>query len=297
MILMLFISLSASAEIESSRLPIIDVHIHVYAEDVRWDLKIPNPANGTKMTATNEKAHMQATFDEMERYNIVKVVAGNNYDVVLRWIEAAPHKIIGSFAFDSPGDGNLDFVRAEHKAGRLKSIGEVGIQYQGLSPVNPEMEPWYYLAEELDLPIAIHMGLTRPGSVYDSNPNYRVSLGNPLLLEDVLIRHPKLRVNVMHAGWPMIDDMIALMWAHPQVYVDTGVISWALPRTEFHRYLRRLVDAGFGERIMFGSDQMVWPDSIGLAVKGIESANFLSEKQKRDIFYNNAVRFFHLGEK
>jgi hypothetical protein len=48
---------------------------------------------------------------------------------------------------------------------------------------------------------------------------------------------------------------------------------------------------------MFGSDQMVWPEAIGMAVQGIESAAFLSEEQKRDILYNNAVRFFRLSNK
>lgn len=64
----------------------------------------------------------------------------------------------------------------------------------------------------------------------------------------------------------------------------------------FHRYLEALIDAGFGERILFGSDQMIWPDAIGLAIEGIESASFLSEVQKRDIFYNNAARFLQLSE-
>ena len=97
----------------------------------------------------------------------------------------------------------------------------------------------------------------------------------------------------MHAGWPMLDQMIALVWAHPQVYVDTGVINWALPRKESHRYLLRLIDAGFGKRIMFGSDQMVWPEAIGMAIEGIKSAP-LTQEQKRDIFYNNAHKFFRL---
>jgi uncharacterized protein len=42
---------------------------------------------------------------------------------------------------------------------------------------------------------------------------------------------------------------------------------------------------------MFGSDQMVWPGAIDIAIEEIRSADFLSEEQKRDIFYNNAVRF------
>jgi predicted TIM-barrel fold metal-dependent hydrolase len=60
----------------------------------------------------------------------------------------------------------------------------------------------------------------------------------------------------------MIDDLLALMYAHPQVYVDTGVIIFTQPRPAFYRYLERIVEAGFGKRVMFGSDQMVWPGVI-----------------------------------
>ena len=53
---------------------------------------------------------------------------------------------------------------------------------------------------------------------------------------------------------------------------------------------------GFGKRLMFGSDQMVWPEAIGMAIEGVQSAGFLTEQQKRDILYNNAVRFFRLDQ-
>ncbi len=58
-----------------------------------------------------------------------------------------------------------------------------------------------------------------------------------------------------------------------------------------------MLEAGFGRRIMFGSDQMAWPEAIGMAIDGIESAEFLTEEQKRDIFYNNAARFLRLDKK
>ncbi|HEY8152058.1 MAG TPA: hypothetical protein VIK51_24350 [Vicinamibacteria bacterium] len=38
--------------------------------------------------------------------------------------------------------------------------------------------------------------------------------------------------------------------------MDVGMIDWTKPRKEFDRYLRGLVEAGYGKRIMFGSDQM-----------------------------------------
>jgi predicted TIM-barrel fold metal-dependent hydrolase len=58
-----------------------------------------------------------------------------------------------------------------------------------------------------------------------------------------------------------------------------------------------LVEAGLAKRLMFGSDQMEWPETIGLGIEALEAADFLSEDQKRDIFYNNAVRFLRLADR
>jgi predicted TIM-barrel fold metal-dependent hydrolase len=42
---------------------------------------------------------------------------------------------------------------------------------------------------------------------------------------------------------------------------------------------------------------MVWPKTIEVAIESIETADFLTFDQKRDIFYNNAARFLRLNEK
>jgi predicted TIM-barrel fold metal-dependent hydrolase len=158
------------------------------------------------------------------------------------------------------------------------------------------LEPVYALAEELDVPLALHLHPGPPGAPYPpfGMSKMRARNGRPLLLEEPLVRHPKLRLYVMHAGWPFLDEMKALLYAHPQVYLDLGVIAWSQPAPEFHRYLRGLVEAGYGKRIMFGSDQMVWPQTIDLAVAAVESADYMTAEQKDDIFYNNAVRFLRL---
>ena len=61
-----------------------------------------------------------------------------------------------------------------------------------------------------------------------------------------------------------------------------------------HNHLKALLDAGYGKRLMFGSDSQLWPEAIEMAIQGIESADFLSNAQKRDIFYNNVARFLRL---
>jgi predicted TIM-barrel fold metal-dependent hydrolase len=278
-------------------LPIIDVHMHCYNKDPRWDALVPNPISGRALTATSEKAHMLETVAEMKKYNVVKGMVSNYYDVALRWKAFDANRFMTGYSFDDPSTVDLDFLRREHAAGRLEVIGELALQGQGIAPNDPKLEPIFALAEELDIPVGLHLGLAPPNTPYLGSPKFRTSFGKPSLLEEVLVKHPKLRLYVMHAGYPYTEEMIALMYVYPQLYVDIAVINWIITKGEFYEHLRRLVQAGNGERIMFGSDQMVWTDAIGMAIENVNAAKFLSKKQKRNIFYNNAVRFFRLDKK
>lgn len=294
-------SATASAQVVSPPRRIIDVHLHVYTHDERFGSRLVLPTTGEPMVAAREAAdHRAATLAAMKRLNVVKaVVSGGDREAELHWKEIAPEQIIIGYQVGDPAKVDLALLRREHAAGRLQVIGEVGAQYEGIAPNDQRMEPLYSLAEELDVPIALHMHPGPPGAPYPpfSMTKIRAATGHPLLLEEVLVRHPKLRLYVMHAGWPFLDEMKALLYEHPQVYVDLGVIAWSQPRAEFHRFLRGLVEAGYGKRIMFGSDQMVWPDRIEKTVEAIEQSDFLTAQQKDDIFYNNATRFLRLDPK
>ena len=278
--------------------PIIDMHLHVYPIGSLGPAGAPNPVTGKPSPETDD-AMRREHLATLERYNIVlAVTSGCPFDLVRQWREAAPERIIGA-PYIAGGRGcwpTGDSLRQTHLAGELGVMGEFGLQYRGLSLSSPEAEPYLALAEELDVPVAVHTGRGPPGATYGCCPEFRAALGNPLLIEEALAQHPDLRVYIMHAGYPFIDETIALLHAHPQVYADVAVINWILPREEFHRYLRRLVQAGFLDRLMFGSDQMIWPDAIGDAIESIESAEFLSEAQQRDVFYNNAARFLRLSD-
>jgi uncharacterized protein len=63
---------------------------------------------------------------------------------------------------------------------------------------------------------------------------------------------------------------------------------------EVNRYIERIVDAGFGDRVMFGTDQMGWPKLMAYSISLIQNADYLTSQQKRDILYNNAARFLRL---
>ena len=230
----------------------------------------------------------------MDRYNVVLAATSGPLEYVRRYRQAAPQRILPGLNTAIADLGTPDSLRELIRKGEIAILGEIVPAVEGISPEDERLEPYFALAEELDIPVAFHVLSFQNVQLFPQN---RAALNDPLLLEKMLNRHPKLRVYVMHAGWPMLEEMIALMALYPQVYVDVAAINWVLPRKEFHRYLRGLVEAGYGKRIMFGSDAAMWPQVIGIGIEAIESAEFLSEAQKRDILYNNAARFLRLDEK
>jgi hypothetical protein len=103
----------------------------------------------------------------------------------------------------------------------------------------------------------------------------------------------------MHAGLPIFpDETFGMLSMFPDLYVDISAWSWISDYTSesLKDFLVKAMRYGFGDRIMFGSDEMVWPGAIGLSIDYINNADFLTEKQKRDILYNNAARFLRLSD-
>jgi len=267
-------------------LPIIDMHMHA------WELTSGESETVMGLCSPDSpEEYLRENLALLEELNIRAVTSGSK-DLVRQWHQAAPDRIIPGIGLFRPDEITLDWIEEAFGKGELVVLGEIMTQLEGIPPDDPSLEPIFSLTERLDIPVGFHMGLG-PRHLY---PKYRASLSNPLLLEDVLIRHPHLRIYVMHAAWPMLDEMIHLLFIYPQVYVDTGLIDWLLPREEFYTYLKRIVQAGFGDRVMFGSDQMIWPQAIPRAIEAITSADFLSEDEKRDILFSNAARFLRLDK-
>ncbi|TVQ11856.1 MAG: amidohydrolase [Balneolaceae bacterium] len=244
---------------------------------------------------TNEGV-MQETLEVLRRRNIYGVTSGPLLD---DYIENGGDHIIPSLWLGGHPESwpSPDSFRSTLETGKYKVFGEIGLQYLGMSPDHPSFEPYLEILEEMGIPLGIHIGTGPPGvSHFPGSGGHLARMHSALEIEPVIMRHPRLQVYLMHAGWPMIDDLLAVFYAHPQVYADLGIIIFALPKAEIHYYLRRIVQAGFGRRVMFGSDQMNWPGVIEYAIDVIESADFLTETQKRDILYNNAARFLRLSE-
>ena len=137
--------------------------------------------------------------------------------------------ITGRSCYETATDlPDIAWLRNELRAGRIKGFGELSPQYLGMSVADDRFDGYWRLAEEFDIPVGVHLGPGPQGVAYQSSrvpfksPAFRMSFGDPLVLEEVLLRHKRLRLFVMHAGWPHLEAMVALLYAHPNVYVDVA---------------------------------------------------------------------------
>jgi uncharacterized protein len=276
--------------------------MHSYPVDAEMPDPLVNPISGKKLPVRNGADHYLACLAEMKRHNVVRgIVSGGNGDrlaAALRWQQNDPARFIAGASIRGSEDTPLPDIAVLRKAFSEKKfgvLGEVTSQYAGASISDARYDAFLALAEEFDIPVALHTGTMPPGMTLDPCcTTARAHFGHPELVEDALNKHPKLRLNLMHCGYPYLDETIAILMQYPQVNADLGAIDWLLPREAFHDYLRALTSAGHAKRLMFGSDHMFWPDAIGLAIEAVDSASFLSDADKNDIFHDNAMRFYKL---
>jgi hypothetical protein len=299
-IIILFVLLHQSF-FAQSQTKIIDMHIHSYTQSHLDKGKPYIDYYGVVGTANAEKL-MNETFEAFKKYNIVKAMVSGSPESVETWSANDPDNlIIKGIAIETPDDFGLDSITFEQmiKAGKIEVFGEIGAYYGGTSLSDEIWQPYLRICEKYDIPVAVHTGGGDPGGTYSWSPKARLKLGDPYLIEDVLVKYPKLRIYMMHAGgedWP--EHAIRLMAYYPQLYTDLAVMLWVEPNTQRYvkEFLQNIKEAGYLNRVMFGSDQMTWPYAIEKSINFLNSLDFLTEQDKEDIFYNNAARFLKLKE-
>jgi len=108
-----------------------------------------------------------------------------------------------------------------------------------------------------------------------------------MTLDRVAIDFPELEVIGIHIGYPWTEEMMAVAWKHPHVYIGTD--------THAPRYwdpsLVRFINGRGQDKILFGTD---WPViEFERAIKEIDALE-LKETAKKKLLFENAVRVFHL---
>jgi len=282
-----------------SQMKIIDMHVHSYSDKDFGEREPATDHYGVK-GATDAESHRLATMAAFCKFNIVKAVVSGNPESVENWASKDSNHIVtrGILMFN-PNDYGMDTVKFEQmiREKKIEVFGEIAPYYGGTTLSDSIWQPYLRICEKYDVPVAVHTGGGDPGGTYSWSPRARLRLADPYLIEDVLVRYPKLRIYMMHAGgedWP--EHAIRLMAYYPQLYTDLAVLLWVEPNTQRYvkEFLKNAKEAGYLDRIMFGSDQMIWPYAIEKSIRFLNSLTFLTKKDKEDIFYNNAARFLRL---
>lgn len=226
----------------------------------------------------------------MEKYNVVLAVVSGGRDEVLAWTDGEEDKFMTGIEIGRPDDIAYSDLKHLLESGRVQVLGELALQYEAVPIDDPSVDPMLALAHELDIPVHVHV------AGFGGGTDFPIDLGNPLRIAKVMRKYPGLRIYIENASWPFLEEVTSLMYQYPSVYADISTILHLTPRPVAYGYLKGLVDNGLGKRLMYGSDQMIWPEVIGENIEAIEAAEFLTEEQKRDILYNNAARFLRLSE-
>ena len=267
----------------------------------------------------DDAADLEAVLAEMDAAGITKSVLhiSETSDIAALTAAARDRFLVGPMfpcwraqsgefpgcAWDDAAWPDIEWLRGEYERGTLAIMGEMTFAYADISPADERMDPYWALAAELDIPVAVHISLgPPPESPLRANgraPDFNEAFGNPALLRPVLQKYPNLRIWLQHAGFDetigdvdLLEETFSLLADYPNIYVDMSALHSVTPPPVHEAAVKAFLERGFIDRVMFGSDN--W--AAAPIIDSYEAMAFLTEEQKRGVFYDNAARFFGLSE-
>ena len=171
------------------------------------------------------------------------------YEIVARAVQQYPNRFSALAGLD-PTEG-MAGVRAFERA--VREDGFVGAHFYPhwfeLAPDHARWYPFYAKCVELDVPVQLQVGQSL---VYDPARRLR-SVGRPITLDNVACDFPELKLVGIHVGIPWTDEMIAMAWKHPNVYIGCDAHSPRYWPASFVQYIN-----SYGQnKVLFGTDYPV----------------------------------------
>ncbi|MFM7129137.1 MAG: amidohydrolase family protein, partial [bacterium] len=155
---------------------------------------------------------------------------------------------------------------------------KLGPIYQNFDPSDPKHLPLFKKAEKLGIPINWHQGT----SFVRQGP---LKYSNPILLEDIAVACPDLKMIISHMGHPWETDCIVLIRKHPNLYADTSALHYR-PWRHYQAFITAL-EYGVEHKLIFGSDfPSATPEQ---AIAGLWKVNDVIEGTKFPVFPREAI--------
>ena len=188
-------------------------------------------------------------------------------DATAEFVAAAPDRRIGFMSINPRWpDAMAEFERSIE----LGLVGiKLGPNYQNFDPLGHEAIPFYSRAEKLGLPILFHQG-TSPIRQAPLRYTY------PLLMDEIALRFPDLRIVMAHMGHPFVKETVAVIRKHPHVYADVSSI-YLRPWLEYEALITATEWGTIG-KLLLGSDFPI--ANTGEAIAGLRRVNDILDGTK-----------------
>ena len=205
------------------------------------------------------------------------------YELVARAVKQHPDRFHGMAGLD-PYEGMKGVQELERAVEELGFIGaHFYPHWYELAPDHAKWYPYYAKCCELDVPVQMQVGQSM---IYD--PTYPVrSVGRPITLDAVACDFPALKLVGIHVGIPWTDEMIAMAWKHPNVYIGCDAHSPKYWPESFVRY----VNSYGQDKVLFGTDFPIL--DFERTREEIEALGLKPEAKKK-LLRENAVRVYKL---
>jgi uncharacterized protein len=207
-----------------------------------------------------------------------KLIIDQPEEVVAEAIAKAPDRLIGAAGYNP--------FRIDDSLRRIETaVRDWGFKYVyfhpitfGVAPNDRRCYPLYAKCVELGIPVGLQVG--HSAEVLPSD------FGRPMLVDDVAIEFPDLKINMSHTGWPWTGEFCSMMWRHPNVYGD---ISAYFPSTLDKSLIEFMDSSRDRHKIMYGTNGF---DLVRF--KADFDSLQISDKTRERVLRQNALEFLGL---
>lgn len=192
--------------------------------------------------------------------------------------------IMCAFASIDPHKGKAGALEARRM---IKDYGVKGFKFhppiQNFAPADPMAWPIYEVIAEHQLPAIFHTGHSGMGTGMPGGGGIRLKYGQPILVDDVAVDFPDMKIILAHPSWPWTDEALSMALHKPNVFIDLS--GWS-PKY-FPPQIVRYANTQLGHKFLFGSDfPLITPDKW---IAAFDQAGFKPELRE-PILKGNATK-------
>ncbi len=211
----------------------------------------------------------------------------SNYEIAE--IAAQNTDIVIPFASIDPRKGRLGALEARDL---IENHGVRGFKFhsimQDIDPGDRIAYPIYEVIAGHKLPAIFHTGHSGMGTGMRGGGGVRLKWGQPMLVDDVAVDFPDMKVILAHPSWPWVDESLSMALHKENVFIDLS--GWS-PKY-FQPQIIQYANGQLKHKMMFGSDfPLIHPAKWIAAAK---VAGF-REEVLPGIMKDNAVRVLGLA--